>query len=445
MRTEANWSDESKSWSPNKNPSESQFVFDVSVISPNKQQGPNESAILDGQILQLLKDVDDEAEPPNSSRARRNQRQKSSNTSHRSKIDSTSKDNKRKKSLSKTKNPVPGSSYKMNTFESLSHRLNGAGPKELLENVTISKFAPGNRKESFNTPDPKSRLLTTQLQSDSNSNIKKQTEREKLMQSRHGHQGGAFGTHKKSAISSAFCTKIEMILPKEGQSESDDSPIKQVTIERDGGFLDSVVNNDPNHLQSYNYKGSSADTSSSFKIGGVEEIESEVGTANPSGQLKVPSIALNGINKPFSSSSSINTLSKQSNKVPTRDKQPVKLQKVLGSGSGLDSHDSSPKDRKKDDLAMAPVDAVEKPVQKPLKKEPSRDNLPTAAKATKPDRHMSSDKDTRPGVGLIKKSSSKNGLEPAQPNTKRGSFNQQSNRHFPSIQEVLLVTPGSKD
>ena len=443
MRAEANWSDDSKSWSPNKNTSESQFAFDVSVISPNKQQGPNESTLLDGQILQLLKDVDDETAPQNSSRARRNQRQKSSNTSHRSKIDSTSKDNKRKKSLSKSKNPIPGSSYKMNTFESLSHRLNGAGPKEALENITISKFATGVRKEILNTPDPKSRLLTTQLQSDSNSNLNKQTERERLMQSRHG-QGGTFGNHKKSAISSAFSTKIELVLPKEGQSESDESPIKQITIERDGGFLEALANHDPNHLQSYNYKGSSADTSSSYNIGS-DQIEAERGAANASGQLRVPAIALQGLNKPFSSSSSINTLSKQSQKVPIRDKQPVKLQKVLGSGSGLDSQDSSPKDRKAEDFVKPPSEMVEKPPQKILKKQPSRENLPTAAKATKPDRHMSSDKDTKSGPVLTKKSSSKNGLEPAQPNTKRGSFNQQSNRHFPSIQEVLLVPSTSKD
>lgn len=442
MRVEANWSDESKSWSPNKNTSESQFAFDVSVITPNKQQGANESTLLDGQILQLLKDVDDEIAPQNSSRARRNQRQKSSNTSQRSKIDSTSKDNKRKKSLSKSKNPIPGSSYKMNTFESLSHRLNGAGPTEALENITISKFATGVR-EFLYTPDPKSRLLTTQLQSDSISNLNKQTEREKLMQSRHG-QGGTFGNHKKSAISSAFSTKIGLVLPKEGQSESDESPIKQITIERDGRFLEMLATHDPNHLQSYNYKGSSAETSSSYNIGS-DQIESETGAANPSGQLKVPSISLHGLNKPFSSSSSINTLSKQSHIVPIRDKQPVKLQKVLGSGSGLESHDSSPKDRKAEAFAKPPSETVEKPPQKPLKKQPSRENLPTAAKASKPDRNMSSDKDKKSGPMLTKKTSCKNGLEPAQPNTKRGSFNQQSNRHFPSIQEVLLAPPGSKD
>ena len=447
MRGESNWSDESKSWSPSKNPTESQFAFDMSVITSAKQ-AQNESSILDGQILQMLKDDDDCGQPPNSSRARRNARQKSTNTSNRSKAGSTSKDVKGKKSMSKSKNPLPipkgpAGGYKMNTFESLSNRMSKTGPSDLLENLSISKFASTTRPDLNNTPDPKSKLLANQLNCDSIRNGSKQTEREKLMNSRHGPSGG-FSTHKKSTISSAFSHKADVPLSRDGNSESDDSPIKQFTIEKEGGFLDNLASQEPNQFHNYYHKGTSADTSSSNNPTS-EKLDIEVVGDHKASYLKVPNIPLQGLNQPFSSSSSINTLSKNSNKLSTKEKQPVRLQKVLGSNSGLDSHDSSPKATKIELPEYNPSVDTEKPHTKPLKKQASREGITASNKVYKPERPISSDKEIKSGMTLTKKASSKHGLEPAQPHTKRGSVNQQSNRHFPSIQEVLLAPQVSKD
>jgi hypothetical protein len=448
MSRERGLSDDSKSWSPHKLMTESPFTFDVSIIKSPKQS-QNESTILDGQILQMLKDTDDAIQPKNSSRDSR-KRQNSTNLNQRSKAGSTSKDLKGKKNLSKSKNPLQArgqlGGYVMTTFESISNRINRSGPPESLENIHISKFAPVSKPDLHNTPDQKSKLSNPQLHSETIGSFGKPTERERMMQSRNGN-GNNIGTLKKSAISSAFNTKYDLINHKDSQLGSDESPAKVHKNHKETGLLESLITHDSNHTHNYQqaYEGSSADTSASNNVNQAGEIqEFQLLGHRQQSNTKVPCISLQTLNKPFSSSTSI-TLPKNCHKTSAKEKVPVKLHKVLGNSSGMNSLDNSPSDSKQELKLAAPVSNPHDKTQgEQLKKQVSRDKIPTAVKLIRGDRPASSEKETK-SAGLTKKVSSKQGLEPVQPNSKRGIISQQSNRHFPSIQEVLLSPQGVKD